>query len=246
MKKPIPMASGIIPTAAPANTSRSCTMKLSATKKSVRPNPTDTRTIPVRRALPRLRRGSLTVGLSSVPAPSLFSISPSGTPREIIAMRSSDLIRRLWPSSQIPATIATIPTRHPATGTINGLNTKFIALPPLSARVRPPHLLKVSLVANETLGALYGLTLLARRSHLRASSTRPSGHGLPHPPAPHRQPRAPGRPCPGRLFPPLSRPAQLSWRRAHYDLSLPHCRQRRPGRVQAPPPRPRPPHLPLR
>src|SRR3984885_9757674 len=221
-------------------------MKLSATKKSVRPNPTDTRTIPARRALPRLRRGSLTVGLSSVPAPSIFSISASGTPREIMAMRSSDLIRRLWPSSQIPETIATIPTRHPATGTINGLNTKFIALPPLSARVRPPHLLKVSLVANVTLGALYGLTLLARRSHLRASSTRPSGHGLPHPPAPHRQPRAPRRPRPGRLPSPLSSSAQLSRRRPHHHLPLPHRRQRRAGRVEAPPPRRPHPRLALR
>src|SRR5580704_8250577 len=221
-------------------------MKLSATKKSVRPNPTDTRTIPARRAFPRLRRGSLTVGLSSVPAPSIFSISASGTPREIIAIRSSDLIRRLWPSSQIPETIATIPTRHPATGTINGLNTKFIALPPLSARVRPPHVLKVSLVSTETLGALYGLTLLARRSHLRASSTRPSGHGLPHPPAPHRQPRAPRRPSPGRVPPSLPRPPQLSWRCAYYDLPLSHCRQCRPGRVEAPPSRSRYPYLPLR
>src|SRR5258707_814651 len=58
MKKPIPIASGMSPTAAPDRTLSRRVITVSVMKNSIRPIPEETRMIPARRALPRRLSGS--------------------------------------------------------------------------------------------------------------------------------------------------------------------------------------------
>ena len=79
--------------------------------------------MPVRRALPSERRGSLTGvdGRVSSLLPRSRAMSSGRMPRAIMAMRWSAFIRTEWAWLRTPATMATAPTSRAVMGIIKGL-----------------------------------------------------------------------------------------------------------------------------